>query len=105
MSRIGVSISPISFTCVEPVKLAVCVAQKNCAWHALLIKISSDGQDRGDTCANVFAADDRGMPDFNSGNIRDGIQRPGWQHSYFHSQVTCTRTRFSLSEHYRACGG
>ena len=55
VSRIGVSISPSSLTCVEPASFAECIADEDRAGDFLAEEIAAVRQDRGDAGADVVA--------------------------------------------------
>jgi hypothetical protein len=63
VSRIGVSISPSSFTWVEPTTFAEGVAYENRARHLFAEEVAGMGQDGGHASAHVVATDNGRVPD------------------------------------------
>src|SRR5205809_4496042 len=87
VSRIGVSISPSSFTWVEPASLAEGVAHENCARYLFSEQIAGMWQDGGHARAHIAATDDSRLPDLNASNIGDRVERPGRQDADLQPQV------------------
>ena len=51
-------------------------------------------QDRGDAGADVVAANDRRLPDFDAGDVRDGVERAGRKDADGDAEVAETRAGF-----------
>ena len=77
VSRMGVSISPSSLTCVDPASLPNAVAHEDRAAHLLLKEVAAVGNDRRDSGTNVVAANQSCMTGANAIDIRDRVQRAG----------------------------
>src|SRR5437899_7989023 len=90
VSRMGISISPSSFTWVEPASLPKALPTKT-ARYLFAEHVSGMWQDGGHARAHIAATDDGLLPDLNASNIGDRIERPSRQDADLEPQVRGTR--------------
>ncbi len=87
VSKMGVSMSPSSSTWVEPVSLPKPLPTNMAPGDFLAIEITGVRQNGGHAGADVVAADDGGVSDFDAGDVGDGVEWAGREDADLQAQV------------------
>jgi hypothetical protein len=91
VSRIGVSISPSSFTCVEPASYPKALPMKTAPGTFSRNMLPECGRDGGDAGVNVVALIQSNLADLHASYVGDRIERAAGKYADFQSQITGAR--------------